>query len=97
MKQDGNYALSFADKYKLPVCNVNEEKRNFTGYAGSKQYFTLQEIQEGDPSGTTDSDYYTHKNYNETNSGYTNINKKYGTPVKGRSGGKAGPMPAGRY
>jgi hypothetical protein len=41
--------------YKLPVCDVDTEKRNFPGY-DKKQWYNLAELREGDYGGTTDTD-----------------------------------------
>lgn len=58
--------------YKLPVTDVQTDKRNFPGYAVEMEY-SLAEICEGDTSGTTETDSVTHKG---GGSGYTKINKK---------------------
>lgn len=44
--------------YKLPIIDVCEEKRNFPGYQ-KDEYYTLDQIQEGDCSGITETDSQT--------------------------------------
>ena len=64
------------EDYKLPVCDVDKEKRNFPGYK-EEVPFTLDELREGDTSGTTDSDLKTHgKPSKGYDSGYTKIYSK---------------------
>ncbi len=41
--------------YKLPVCDVDTEKRNFPGL-DKKQWYSLDDIREGYYGGTTDTD-----------------------------------------
>ena len=66
MKQDGNYALSFAGQYTLPVCDVQTERRNFDGYVEYENMLPLE-----DDGGTTDTDEKTHGVYGS--SGYSKI------------------------
>lgn len=66
MKQDGNYALSFAGKYTLPVCDVQTERRNFDGYVEYENMLPLD-----DDGGTTDTDVKTHGVYGSE--GYSRI------------------------
>jgi hypothetical protein len=70
--------------YELPLCDVDIQRRNFPGYTEAKVY-SIEDIVEGDRSGSTDTDYNTHQNYgtDRSDSGYTRINKKSGG--KGRS------------
>lgn len=65
-------AAPTTEDYKLPVCDTQTERRNFPGYM-EEQFYTLPEIQEGDTSGTTDTD-----RDGNTDKGVTKINKKKG-------------------
>lgn len=67
-------------EYKLPVIDTETQRRNFPGYE-KKQYYTLEEIRKGDPSGTTDTDSKT-DDPDEDDAGYTNINKKKGPTMR---------------
>lgn len=60
------------ESYKLPVTDVQESRRNFSGYQVSTPY-SLEEIQQGDTSGTTETDSKTDKGGSK---GYTKINSK---------------------
>lgn len=60
--------------YNLPVCDVQEKKRNFPGYTES-QVYTLDELRGGDTSGTTDTDSKTSSQGDE---GSTRIYNKRG-------------------
>lgn len=55
MKQEGAQKDDRLGGYKLPVCDVDTERRNFPG-TEKKQWYTLDEIREGDFFGTTDTD-----------------------------------------
>lgn len=67
-------ALGYKIKeYKLPVTDTQTERRNFPGY-GESTYFTLADMQQGDTSGTTETDSATGK----SEGGYTKINQKKG-------------------
>lgn len=62
--------------YNLPAIDVQEKRRNFNGYQVN-QYFTMADVQQGDTSGTTDTDSVTDTD-RKTGfaSGYTKINQK---------------------
>lgn len=59
--------------YKLPVCNINRERRNFEGFE-KNQWYSLAELQSGDFGGTTETDSKTAPE----EGGYSTINKKSG-------------------
>ena len=72
--------------YKLPVCDVDTEKRNFPGYE-EKQWYSLDEIRDGDFFGTTDTDEKTDKkdSYHgpyQGKGGYSKINRKAGPTMR---------------
>ena len=52
--QEGAQSDSIKD-YKLPVCDVDTEKRNYEGYE-KKVYYSLQDLRLGDWAGSTDTD-----------------------------------------
>lgn len=60
--------------YGLPITDVDEKRRTFSGYQVN-QYFQLADIQDGDPSGTTETDSKTDP---KGSGGYTKINQKQG-------------------
>jgi hypothetical protein len=60
------------DSYKLPICDTDKQRRNFPGYKESQPY-SLVDIQQGDTSGTTESD---SKTDSKGSGGYTRINSK---------------------
>lgn len=60
------------EAYKLPVIDTQESLRNFSGYQVSQPY-SLSEIQQGDTSGTTETDSKTDK---KGSGGYTKIYSK---------------------
>lgn len=62
--------------YNLPVTDVDEKRRNFSGYQVN-QFFTLADIQQGDTSGTTETDSKTASK----DGGYTKINMKSGKSI----------------
>lgn len=62
--------------YGLPITDVQEKKRNFSGYQVN-QYYNLADIQDGDYAGTTETDSATDKSAG----GYTAINKKKGKSI----------------
>jgi len=62
------------NSYKLPICDTQEERRNFEGYE-KNQWYSLAELQSGDYAGTTDTDSKT-ESYNDA--GSTSIYKKSG-------------------
>lgn len=63
------------ESYRLPVIDVDTQKRNFPGYAES-HFYSLDEIRQGDDSGTTESDVNAPEMYGESEEGYSTINKK---------------------
>ena len=63
-------------QYKLPVCDVQKERRNFPGYS-EETYFSLQDIVSGDTAGSTETDSKTDPKIGN----YTKINQTSG---KGR-------------
>lgn len=66
------------ESYQLPITDAQESRRNFDGYQ-VEQYFTLDEIRQGDSAGTTETD---SKTDSSGSGGYTTINKKSGRGVK---------------
>jgi len=62
------------ESYRLPVTDTQEARRNFDGYQ-VEQYFTLDEIRQGDAAGITETDSVTEP---KGSGGYTNINQKHG-------------------
>jgi len=58
--------------YGLPVTDVQEKKRNFSGYQVN-QFYSLADMQMGDTSGTTETDSATDR---KGSGGYTLINSK---------------------
>lgn len=62
--------------YSLPITDVQEKRRNFSGYQ-VEQFFTLADLQQGDTSGTTETDSAT----DPSDKGYTKINQKKGRSV----------------
>lgn len=60
--------------YKLPVCDVQKERRNFMGLQ-EDTYYTLKDMQEGDCSGMTETDHVTS---GKEDGHYTEINYKSG-------------------
>lgn len=62
------------ESYKLPVIDTQEARRNFDGYQ-VEQYFTLDEIRQGDGPGTTETDSVSDS---KGSGGYTSINQKRG-------------------
>lgn len=60
--------------YSLPVTDVDEKRRTFSGYQVN-QYFTMADLQQGDTSGTTETDSKTDP---KGSGGYTKINQKQG-------------------
>src|SRR5258708_34404767 len=74
------------DSYKLPIVDVNKQRRNFPCYEVN-QYFTLQDIQSGDTEGTTDTDAETHgPAYDKGESGYTKTYKAYKNASRSKDG-----------
>jgi len=72
-KQEGLYCGHVKDGYKLPVCDVDNEKRNFPG---PKEYhFVTDEdfFKKGDGPGTTDTDAKTDPRKASNKPGYTKI------------------------
>lgn len=68
--------------YQLPITDVDEKRRNFSGYQVN-QYFNLADIQQGDTSGTTDTDSVTDTETNDRGGdGYTRINRTSGKQFK---------------
>lgn len=67
--------------YKLPVCDVDTEKRNFKG-PEKKVYYSLEDLRLGDWGGTTDTDSGTddRKDLKEFGNGYSKIQKKRTKP-----------------
>ena len=59
--------------YKLPATDVQESLHNFDGYQ-VEQFFSLEDIRQGDTSGTTETDSKTASK----SGGYTKINEKSG-------------------
>lgn len=57
--------------YKLPIIDVCDQRRNFPGYT-EEQVYSLADIQQGDTSGTTETDSKTAPK----SGGYTRINSK---------------------
>lgn len=70
---DGEKSASIG-AYSLPITDVQEKKRNFSGYQ-VEQYYTLADMQDGDYAGTTDTD---SKTDTKGSGGYSKINKKQG-------------------
>ena len=70
-------------KYKLPVCDVQTERRNFDGLK-KEQWYSLGELQSGDLGGNTETDSKTEKSEDHAGKGqrggggYTTINNKSG-------------------
>lgn len=64
-------ASSKISAFGLPVTDVDEKRRNFNGYQVN-QYFTMADLQQGDTSGTTETDSAT----DPDSGGYTKINQK---------------------
>lgn len=64
------------NSYKLPITDVQEKRRNFSGYQVAQPY-SLADIQQGDTSGTTETDSAT----DPSDKGYTKINQKKGRSV----------------
>lgn len=60
--------------YGLPITDVQEKKRNFSGYQVN-QYFSLADMQDGDYAGTTETDSKTDP---KGSGGYSKINQKQG-------------------
>ena len=61
--------------YGLPVIDVDTERRNFPGY-GMAQHYSMEEIMQGDSSGTTETDATNPDERYERGDGYTTINSK---------------------
>lgn len=62
----------------LPITDVQEKRRNFSGYQ-VEQYFSLEDILNGDTAGTTDTDSRTDPETKDRGGdGYTDINRKQG-------------------
>lgn len=79
MKQEGAQKDDRLGDYKLPVCDTNRERRNFEGYE-KKQWYSLDEIRQGDFFGTTDTDSNTDVKEKATGpysgkGGYSKINR----------------------
>ncbi|SRR5258708_25862421 len=70
------------ESYKLPVVDVDTSRRNYPGY-DKQEVYTMEDIQQGDISGTTETDSSTHP---QGSGGYTKINQKMGkrqhVPIK---------------
>lgn len=64
------------ENYRLPAIDVQERMRNFNGYQVN-QYYTMEEVVQGDTSGTTETDSITDPRGDPK--GYTRINHKSGT------------------
>lgn len=58
--------------YTLPITDTDEKRRNFAGYQVSQPY-TLADMQQGDSSGTTETDSKTDL---KGSGGYTRIYSK---------------------
>jgi hypothetical protein len=67
------------ENYKLPDIDVDTERRNFPGYTQSQPY-SLDEIRQGDISGTTETDSKTDP---AGSAGYTRINNRSKAPTPG--------------
>jgi len=69
--------------YKLPVTDVCHERRNFMGYQ-KDEYYSLDQIQEGDCSGITETD---SKTSGKEDGEYSSINETSGKvrPWDGKS------------
>lgn len=65
------------EAYKLPCTDQDKERRNFPGYEEYTPY-SLEDIRRGDDSGTTDTDYETHKMGPGHGGYYTNTYMKHG-------------------
>ena len=79
MKQEGAQKDDRLGDYKLPVCDTQKERRNFEGYE-KKQWYSLDEIRQGDFFGTTDTDSDTDVKEKNTGpysgkGGYSKINR----------------------
>ncbi len=74
--QEGAQSDSIKD-YKLPVCDVDTEKRNFEGYK-KEQWMSLEEFRDGDFAGSTDTDSDTddRKDNPHFKIKYSKLNKK---------------------
>ena len=70
MKEDSHSTAGA--QYNLPICDVDSERRNFPGFT-EQEFFTLADIQQGDSSGTTETDSKTDP---KGSGGYTKINSK---------------------
>lgn len=64
------------ESFRLKDTDVQEQRRNFSGYQVN-QFFTMADLQEGDTSGTTETDSATAK----ADKGYTKINQKKGRSI----------------
>lgn len=74
--------------YKLPCCDVDEEKRNFPGY-DKDEYFTLEEIVKGDRwGGMTETDEDTSGKVDGPYSKMQMSKQKPHVPVKSSAKGK---------
>lgn len=71
---DGSCEIS---AYKLTATDQDKERRNFQGYQEYTPY-SLEDIRQGDPSGTTDTDFHTHKMGPGHGGYYTKIYQKHG-------------------
>lgn len=75
-KQEGEQGDSI-EGYKLPVCDTQEERRNFKG-AEKKVYYSLEDLRLGDWAGSTDTDSGTddRQDLKQFGDGYSKIQKK---------------------
>lgn len=62
------------NSYNLPVTDVQSQRRNFPGYS-EQVFFSLEEIQQGDSAGTTETDEITDTSKDNFE---TRINRKSG-------------------
>lgn len=62
------------EAYRLPVTDTQEARRNFSGYQVN-QFVSLADLQQGDSSGTTETDEATDPS-RKGEQGYTSLNKK---------------------
>ena len=84
--QEGAQSDSIKD-YKLPVVDTDTARRNFPGYE-EKQWYSLDEIRDGDFFGTTDTDAKTdvkdsYQGPYQGKGGYSKINRKAGANMRG--------------
>lgn len=64
------------EAFRLKDADVQEVRRNFSGYQVNT-YYNLADMQDGDYAGTTETDSATEKGVG----GYTKINKKHGKSI----------------